>query len=137
MVSLFADGRYDREIIDVQISRIKFVRDELESQLVALQQQQSLREDSQMMEQRITDYCRQLSASLIADSYDGKRAAFAALGVKVVASKENVVLNVQVDPEFTTIAHTSATTSDYSYTLPVKPARVRWPRNKRDRPPKR
>ena len=123
LVSLFADGRYDREIVDDQIRRIKIVRDELESQLVALQQQQSLREDDQMMEQRIADYCRQLSAGLHADSFEGKRAAFAALGVKVVASKESVVLNVQVDPEFTTIAHTSASRRERSSCL-IRPAEI-------------
>ena len=108
LVGLYSDDLSDREIIDDQIRPLRLAREQLDSELVALERQRADRLDIETMEQQVADHCRRLREGLSSDTFDGKREAFGAMGVKVVASKDTVILNVTIDPEFVTTAHTWA-----------------------------
>lgn len=73
-----------------------------------LEDQKRFRDDAAQMERRISWLCRKLSRRLENLDFEGKRSLFAAFGLKVEATRDEVSITVVVDPEFTTIERTSA-----------------------------
>ena len=108
LVGLFGNEMIDTEMLNAEIAPIRLGREASEHELHDLEHQQAINEDAQMIEQRVSEYYRLLNENLNDQDFKGKRAALTAFGVKAVVSRENVTLNVTIDPGFPTIEHTSA-----------------------------
>ena len=108
LIQLYANDLIDTEMLNDQIAPIKAGGETLERELCDLEQQQALNEDVQMMEQRVAEYYRLISENLGGQDYEGKRSALSAFNVLAIASKENVTVNVTIDPGFPTTERTSA-----------------------------
>ena len=119
LVGLYANDLIEDEMLNDQIAPIKVAREQLEHELQELQQQQALNDDVQIMEQRVTEYYRLLNEGLVSQAFEGKRAALTAFDVKTVVSKENVTVNVTIDPGFPTTERTSASPSNDVYSFVV------------------
>jgi hypothetical protein len=111
----------------LQIGPVKSLCDEKERALRILEEQQRFQDDAAEMELRIVEQCRELSRRLENLDFEGKRGVFAAFGLMVEATREGVSITVVVDPEFTTIAQTSASPSNWRYTLVLRPGPGEWP----------
>ena len=110
---------------DTQIGPVKALCDEKERALRVLEDQQRFKDDAAQMERRIAGLCRKLSRRLENLDFEGKRSLFAAFGLKVEATRDDVSITVVVDPEFTTIGQTSALPRGCS-------PRSRWGGTRRD-----
>ena len=76
--------------------------------LQALEDQQKHKDDEAKIERRITEACGEISKELDGLDFEGKRATFAAFGVKVQATRDDMSMTMVVDPNVTTIAQTLA-----------------------------
>ena len=57
--------------------------------------------------ERIAEYCRRLAEGLDNLDQEGKRATFAAFGVKVEATRDDLSVTLAIDPGATTIQPSS------------------------------
>ena len=104
----------DQDLLELQIGPVKALCDEKERALRVLEEQERLKDDTAEVERRIADQCRKLAQKLDTLDFDGKRAAFAAFGMKVEATREDVSIMVDLDPKFTTIEQTLASPREHS-----------------------
>ena len=98
----------DQEILQSKIAPLKLLCDEKEQQLRALKEQQSRRDDAVAAAERIADYCQQIAERLDHMDFEEKRATFAAFGVAVVATPDDLVITMVVDPGATTMSPSSS-----------------------------
>ena len=94
----------DQDLLDLQTGPVKALCDEKGRALRVLEEQQRLKDDAADMERRIVERCRKLENL----SFEGKRSMFAAFGLKVEATREDVSITIIVGPEFTTTGQTLA-----------------------------
>ena len=87
--------------------------------MVLLEEQERNKDDAAEVERRIVGQCRKLARKLDTFDFDGKRATFAAFGMKVEATREDVSIMVDLDPEFTTIEQTLASLSGSKYSFVI------------------
>ena len=108
LLNLYTNDSIDEDMLTAQIAPIKLSREQFQTGLRDLEEQQAFNEDVKVIERRVREYYQSIGDGLDQESYDGKRAALAAFDVKAVVSRENIVINVTVDPGFTAIEHTWA-----------------------------
>ena len=109
----------DQDLLGLQIGPVKALCDERERALRVLEEQQRLKDDAADMERRIVEQCRRLSRKLETPDFEGKRSIYAAFGLKVEATREDVSITVVVDPKFTTIERTLAGSSNSKYSFVI------------------
>ena len=109
----------DQDLLALQIGPVKALCDEKVRALRVLEEQQQLKDDAADMEGRIIERCRKLSRKLENLSFEGKRSMFAAFGLKVEATREDVSITVIVGPEFTTTEQTLALPSVSKYSFRI------------------
>lgn len=98
----------DQDLLELQIGPLKALCDEKERSLRLFEEQERLRDDAADMERRIAGQCLKLAERLGGLDFEGKRSMFAALGLKVEATREDVSVTVVLDPKFTTTERTWA-----------------------------
>ena len=96
------------DLLEGKIGPVKTLCDQKETELRELEDQQKLEADSVETEHRIRELCGEFAAKLATLDYDGKRSTLAAFGIKVEATREELLTTLVVGPKFTTIARTSA-----------------------------
>ena len=104
----------DQDLLELQIGPVKALSDEKELALRVLEEQERLRDDAADVERRIVEQCHRLVERLDTLDFDGKRALFSALGLKVEATREDVSITVVLDPKFTTTEQTLASPRERS-----------------------
>ena len=97
----------DQEILESQIGPVKLLCDEKARLLGALEDQQKRKDAVADAEERIAEYCGRLAEGLDNLDQAGKRATFAAFGVKVEATRDDLSLTLEIDPGATTIQPSS------------------------------
>ena len=108
LLDLFQKEFIDEDLLAGQIGPLKALAEEKERALQALEDQQRHKDDVSEVEARIFEACREIAKKLDTLDFEGKRAAFAAFGVKVQATREDMSMTVVVDPKVTTIERTLA-----------------------------
>ena len=98
----------DQDLLELQIGPLKVLCDEKERALRVFEEQERLKDDAADVERRIVGQCLQLAERLDSLDFEGKRSMFAALGMKVEATREDVSVTVVLDPKFTTTERTLA-----------------------------
>ena len=99
----------DQEILSSRIAPLKALYDEKRQLVRILEEQQRLRDDAAVIRERVKEYCSQLVERLDNLDFGGRRALLGVFGVRVEASRDDVVMTVVLDPRyanFTTIAQT-------------------------------
>ena len=122
LVNQLGNELIDREILESRIALLKALYDEKRQLLRVLEEQQRLRDDSAVVRERITEYCRQLEEKLEHLDFDGRRALLGVFGVRVEASRDDVSMTVVLDPKyasFTTIGRTLASRRGRSRRCPL------------------
>ena len=99
LVNQLGNELIDREILESRIALLKALYDEKRQLLRVLEEQQRLRDDSAVVRERITEYCRQLEEKLEHLDFDGRRALLGVFGVRVEASRDDVSMTVVLDPK--------------------------------------
>ena len=97
----------DQEILESQIGPVKLLCDEKARLLGALEDQQKRKDAVADAEERIAEYCGRLAEGLDNLDQAGKRATFAAFGVKVEATRDDLSVTLEIDPGATTIQPSS------------------------------
>ena len=108
LIDLYQKAHIDQDLLEGQIGPLKALCDEKERALRVLEDQQRLKDDASEVEHRIIEVCRKVSDKLDTLDSEGKRATFAAFGVKVQATRDEMSMTVVVDPKVTTIGRTLA-----------------------------
>ena len=93
----------DQGILESQIAPVKLLCEDKVGQLSALEDQQKSKDAVVHAEERIAEYCRRLAEGLDNLDQEGKRATFAAFGVKVEATREDLSVVLEIDPGVTII----------------------------------
>ena len=119
LLDLFQKAYIDDDLLKGQIGPLKALHDEKERALQALEDQQRHKDDAAEVERRIIEACREVSKRLDGLDFEGKRAAFAAFGVRVQATREEMSMTIVVDPSVTTIVQTWASRHEHNH-------RCRW-----------
>ena len=78
-------------------------------------------------ERRIVGQCHQMAGRLDTLDLECKRSMFAALGLKVQATREDVSAYSGCGPQFTTTERTLECPSNWYYTVILKPWPSKWP----------
>ena len=99
LIDLRQRDMVDQEILEGQLAPLKMLSDEKQSELRVLEAQVREQGDIGEMERRIVKVCEDVSDKLDSMDFDGKRAAMGAFGVKVVASRDSLSINLVVSPE--------------------------------------
>ena len=97
----------DQEILESQIAPVKLLCDEKEGELGVLDVQQKGKDAAVDAEERIAEYCNRVAEGLDNLDQEGKRATFAAFGVKVEATRDDLSVTLEIDPGATTIQPSS------------------------------
>ena len=129
LLDLFQKEFIDEDLLAGQIGPLKALTEEKERSLRVLEDQQRYRDDVSEVEARIFEACREIAKKLDTLDFEGRRAAFAAFGVKVQATREDMSMTVVVDPRVTTIGQTLACSPNWSYTVVLRPRPGQWPAN--------
>ena len=119
LIGLYGDGEFDREALDSQVAPIKALSDEKKKDLLILEEQQRHRDDSEELDRRVREVCQQVSDRLDNLDAEGRRAVYAAFGVSVQASLEELLITLTISYKCTTIGRTSASPHERSH-------RCRW-----------
>ena len=93
----------DQEILESQIAPVKLLCEDKVGQLSALEDQQKSKDAAVNAEERIAEYCSRLAEGLDNLDQAGKRATFAAFGVKVEATRDDLSVTLEIDPGVTII----------------------------------
>ena len=93
----------DQDILESQIAPVKLRCDDKIRQLCILEDQQKKKDSAVDAEQRIAEYCGRLAEGLDNLDQEGKRATFAAFGVKVEATRDDLSVTLEIDPGVTII----------------------------------
>ena len=93
----------DQGILESQIAPVKLLCEDKVGQLSALEDQQKSKDAVVHAEERIAEYCRRQAEGLDNLDQEGKRATFAAFGVKVEATREDLSVVLEIDPGVTII----------------------------------
>ena len=109
----------DQDLLELRIGPLKALCDEKERSLRVLEEQERLQDDAADMERRIVGQCLKLAERLGNLDFEGKRAMFAALGLKVEATRDDVSITVVLDPKFTTTERTLACSSGSAYSFVI------------------
>ena len=97
----------DQELLESKIGPLKLLREEKERQLQALEEQQRMKDAAAAASDRIALYCLELAKGLENADFEVKRATFAAFGVKVVVTSDDLVITIVVDPSATIMSPSS------------------------------
>ena len=89
----------DQEILESQIAPVKALCDEKERGLRVLEDQQKSKDDAAEVERRIVEMCQQFSEKLDGLDFEGKRSTMAAFGVKIEATRDDMLITLVVDPK--------------------------------------
>ena len=127
--------RLHSEIVDLKNQQRRLIEQrqkdvidqEILERLSALEDQQKSKDAVVHAEERIAEYCRRLAEGLDNLDQAGKRATFAAFGVKVEATREDLSVVLEIDPGVTIIYPSSAPSVNYRYTVVMKPKPGEWP----------
>ena len=122
LVDQLGNGLIDQEILESRIAPVKALYDEKRQSLRVLEEQERLRDDADLVWERMAEYCHQLEEKLEHLDFEGRRALLGVFGVRVEASRDEVSMTVVLDPkyaEFTTIERTLASPHAHS-------RRCRW-----------
>ena len=106
LLELHQKDYIDQDILESQIGPVKLICDEKERLLSALKEQRDNQRDANLAHDRIAAYCRQIAHNLDESDFDGKRRLFAAFGVKVEASVDDLAVIMEVNEAITTKALT-------------------------------
>ena len=101
LIELRQRDMVDQEILEAQLAPLKVLYDEKVQSLGVLEAQLEQRGDIVEMERRIVELCNSVSNSLDDMDFDERRATLAAFGVKVVATRDELLVQLVVSPEFT------------------------------------
>ena len=93
----------DQGILESKIAPVKLLCDENERELRVLKDQQKMKDAVADAEERIAEYCGRLAEGLDHLDQKGKRATFAAFGVKVEATRDDLSVTLEIDPGVTPI----------------------------------
>ena len=107
LIELRQKDMVDQEILEGQLAPLKLLSDEKESDLRVLEAQLRQQGDIGEMERQIVEMCNNVSDKLDSMDFEGKRAALGAFGVKVVAARDSLAINLVVSPEFAAITTSS------------------------------
>ncbi len=105
---MYRSGAFDEVLIESDAAALRNLLEEKHRALSLLEEQQHGEDDMLEVERRIVGQCLKLAERLGALDFEGKRAMFAALGLKVEATREDVSVTVVLDPKFTTTERTLA-----------------------------
>ncbi len=108
LLELWQHDMVDQYLLETQLGPPKVRCDDKEQALRLLEDRQRQNDDAADVAARVEEYCRLISERIDSLDFDGKRAASAAFGVNVQATRRNLAIAVRVDPNVTTIEHTSA-----------------------------
>ena len=111
LIDLRQKDMIDLELLENRIGPLKLRCDEKARELGMLEDQQKKKDDAVHAAERIAEYCRRLAKGLDNLDQEGKRATFAAFGVKVEATRDDLSVTLAIDPGATTI----------------QPSPTRWP----------
>ena len=93
----------DQDILEGQISPVRLLCDEKARQFSTLEEQQKQKDAAVDVEERIAEYCGRVAEGLDNLDQAGKRATFAAFGVKVEATREDLAVTLEIDSGVTII----------------------------------
>ena len=105
LIELYQKASIDQDLLERQIAPVKLLCEDKVGQLSALEDQQKSKDALVHAEERIAEYCSRLAEGLDNLGQEGKRATFAAFGVKVEATREDLSVALDIDPGVT-IIHT-------------------------------
>ena len=108
LLELWQHDMVDLSLLETQLGPLKVLCVEKEAALRVLEEQQRQDDEAADVATRITEYCELLSSELDCLDFDGKRAALAAFGVNVQATRRELTISVRVDPNVSSIARTLA-----------------------------
>ena len=124
LLELWQHDMVDQEVLETQLGPVKALCDEKEELLRLLEAQQRQNDDAADVAARLQEYCRLISEQIDRLDFDGKRAALAAFGVTVQASRQTLVVTVHIDPNVSSIGHTLEWKSNHEYTFVVAKFRL-------------
>ena len=101
LIELRQKDMVDQEILEAQLAPLKILYDEKVQSLGVLEAQLEQRGDIVEMERRIVELCNSVCDSLDDMDFDERRATLAAFGVKVVATRDELLIQLVVSPEVT------------------------------------
>ena len=107
LIELRQRNMVDQEILEGQLAPLKLLSDEKQNELRVLEAQVRQQGDIGQMERRIVKVCNNVSDKLDSMDFEGRRAALGAFGVKVVAARDSLAINLVVSPEFSAISTSS------------------------------
>ena len=107
LIDLRQKDMIDLELLENRIGPLKLRCDEMARELGMLEDQQKKKDDAVHAAERIAEYCRRLAEGLDNLDQEGKRATFAAFGVKVEATRDDLSVTLAIDPGATTIQPSS------------------------------
>ena len=93
----------DQDILEGQIAPVRLLCDEKARQFSTLEEQQKQKDAAVDVEERIAEYCGRVAEGLDNLDQAGKRATFAAFGVKVEATREDLAVTLEIDSGVTII----------------------------------
>ena len=128
-----ARGTIDEKIFDDLVGPVNVLLGQRREELGALEAQQELRDEDAEMEEKIRGCFAEYEDVIDGMDAEGWRAMLDRFGVKVVVGEKELLVMATLDPGLFTIGHTLASTTDWSFTVPVKPAPVDWGPKKRGR----
>lgn len=108
LLRAYRSGAFEDDVLEAEAAAVKTLLGEKREALGQFEEQQRREEDALEFERRVLDRCGELAVSLDGLDEAGKRAVFAAFGVKVRASKTELLITLTVSPECTTIGQTLA-----------------------------
>ena len=101
LLQLFGEGFVDQGMLESQLKPIKTMCGEKEATLAGLQEQQRRRDNVGEVEEIVRKYCAQVEEKLDAAGFDEKREVFAAFGVRMEATVDDLSVFMDVDPTVT------------------------------------
>ena len=119
LVRQHARGVIDQQMLDDLVAPLVLVREKHEKELGVLEEQSRLQDAADEAEHRIRVALAQYAEQLEDVTWEAKRALLNRLKVKVVATKERVLVTAEIDPSAFTIERTLASISNDSYAVVI------------------
>ena len=126
LLKAYRSGFFDQSVIESDAASVKNLLEEKRRALALLEEQQRREDDTIEVERRVIERCREFSDSLDGLDGPGKRAVLAAFGVKVQASKTDLLITLTVSPKCPTIGRTSESMLPWRYVMVLKPRPGEW-----------
>ncbi len=124
----------DQAMLEELVAPVRVLEESHTKQLAALEAQRQIHDADEQVEQQLKALFDRYHERLDNLSSDQWQTLLGLLQIRIEATQNHALVTGVIDPSLITIAHTLASTADYSYTLPVKAAKVRWPKNNLGRP---